>query len=545
VTRRDLLKGATAVAGVSALAACTPSSTPTPSGTGAKGGQIVFSTSSEPLGMNPNVGVTSASNTYFSPVVFDSMVRPGDDMGPTPSLAESWTSTPDGLNYTFKLRKDVKFHDGEAFTAKDVKFTFDVVNDKVNTGTGKFSYLAVKGAPAFQAGTGAGVSGVTTPDDYTVQVELTRPDASFLASIGGMYILPSHIYSKVAVVDMEKDATARKPVGTGPFKFVEWKSQEQFVADAFDGYWGGRPKMDRFVIRVVPDATTLPSLIKTGAIDAMGLFGSLAPTDYEAFSKDSNFKIYPLLGYTAWFIAFNVVDPAFQDVRVRRALIQATDRESILKNVLLGKGKIVDSPMHPILWAYSEPTTKPQFDLAKAKALLTEAGYAMGSDGYFAKSGQRLTVKLATYMGSTTYPEVIQAQWKQAGVDLQIDRTDFAAYWGPKFLARKFQAGGQHTASGIFTDPSGAFSFYYDSTRSPFNYKNTQVDTLLQRALGTSDRAQRKQLYAQATELIMQDAAAIQLAMPDENWVSTAKVKLPGKNMSVPMFHNLKDWERV
>jgi peptide/nickel transport system substrate-binding protein len=344
---------------------------------------------------------------------------------------------------------------------------------------------------------------------------------------------------------MEKDATYRKPIGTGPFKFVEWKSQEQFVAEAFTDYWGGRPKLDRFVIRVVPDATTLPSLIKTGAIDVMGLFGSLQPTDLDAFSKDGNFRVYPLTGYTAWAIFFNVADPVLQDVRVRRALVAATDREAMLKNIVLGKGKIVDSPMHPVMWAYGEPTAKPTFDPAKAKALLAEAGYTMGADGFLAKGGQRLTIKMATYMPSTTYPEVVQAQWKQVGVDVQIDRTDFAAYWGPKFLARRFQAGGQHTATGIFSDPSQTFSFYYLSRNSPGNYKSPEFDALFGRALATADRAQRKQLYAQATEILMSDAPAIQLVMPDELWVSTSKVKLPDKKMSVNMMFNVKDWERT
>jgi peptide/nickel transport system substrate-binding protein len=545
LTRREVLAGAAGVAGASLLAACAPqTTTPTPSGSGARGGQIVFASSTEPLTMNPNVGIISASNTYFSPVIFDSMARPGDDMSPIPSLAESWTISPDGLTYTFNLRKGVKFHDGAPFTAADVKYTLDVINDKTNTGTLKLSYTAVKGAPAFQAATATELTGVTTPDDFTVRIELTRADASFLQTVGFAYILPKHIYSKVPVADMEKHASARQPIGTGPFKLVEWRSNETFVTDAFDDYWGGRPKLDRFVFRIVPDLTTLPSLIRTGGVDAMGLFNSVSATDYDAFSKDPNIRLYNMTGYTHWVIYFNNADPALADPRVRRALIHATDRESILKNVLLGQGKILNDPIHPLNWAHTEPAAKYGYDPERAKALLREVGYTAGPDGILTKDGKRLTVTLSTFMQSTTYPEVVQAQWKAVGVDMQIDRTDFAAFFGPKYQARRFQTAGSHTSAAVFPDPAGVFARFV-SARSPSNYKNEAVDGFIARALTTTNRDERKRLYASATDLILQDAAEIQLVMPNENWASTSKVKLPTKPGSVVMMHNLKDWERV
>jgi peptide/nickel transport system substrate-binding protein len=475
--------------------------------------------------------------------MFDGLTRPDDSLRPIPSLAESWEVAPDGLSYTFHLRRGVQFHDGRELTADDVKFTWELITHPANKAANYNFFTRIKGAEAYRAGAAGEISGVTTPDPLTVRVEMEAPYAPFLSLSAFFPILPRHVYGAVPVEELDKHASARQPVGTGPFKLVEWRASDSVLFEANTAYWGGRPKIDRLVVKTVPDPATLPSLLRTGTVDVIGIYRGVPALEYDNFARDSNFRVQEMTGYSNYYVEFNLANPLFQDLRVRRALIHAVDREGIVKNFNLGHGQVVDTPIHPSSWAYTAPRTHYAFDVARAKSLLQEAGWRPGPDGILTKDGQRFSFELSTFLPD--YPELVQEYWRQVGVEARIKRSDFAAFWGPLYLARKHEAAALHLIIGIYTDPEYPLPTYFTSRLNRNAYKSAKVDELIPKATETLDTEERKRLYAEFLEQLVEDAPHMWVMMPNEIWASNSRVRLPDKRLGFLMLTNVKDWERV
>ncbi len=511
LTRRTFLASALGAGGVMLLVACGPATQPAatsapatapkapeakPTAEPAKlagksaGGQIILSGSSEPLTLNP--AFTPVSTTiYYSQLLFDGLTRPDDNLRPIPSLAESWQVSPDGLNYTFKLRKGVKFHDGKELTAADVKFTWEVIGHPSNkAGAQIYGFFSrIKGADAFRSGAAKEIGGVTTPDEYTVKVEMQSVYAAFLSISAFQPILPKHVYGAVPVEELEKHASARSPVGTGPFKLTEWRPNDQLAMAAHTDYWAGRPKIDRLIVKTVPDSAVIPSLLRTGAIDVAGMFNGLPYIEYDSFARDPSFKILDMPGYSNRYIEFNLANPLFQDVRVRRALTHAVDRQGLVKDVMLGHGQVVNTGIHPTSWAYTEPKTQYEYNPDESRALLKEAGWTAGPDGILTRDGKRFSFEMSHFMPD--YPVPVQEQWKQVGVECRLNQMDFAAFWAPIYLAKKFEVAGLHVIIGIYTDPDYPLGGYFASKLNRNAYNNPKVDELIDKATATLDPSKR------------------------------------------------------
>ncbi len=553
-TRRELLRAGVGVSGLALLAGCAPAAPPRDqsgpaagtraegSSPGRSGGQIVLTSATETLTLNPALG-TSSDTIYYSQPIFDGLTRPDDSLRPIPSLAESWEVAPDGLGYTFHLRPGVRFHDGQELTADDVKFTWELIAHPANKASNYTFFSRIKGAEAYRTGAAPTIEGVTTPDARTVQVEMEAPYAPFLSLSAFFPILPRHVYGAVPVEELDKHASARQPVGTGPFKLAEWRTGDSLIFDANPAYWSGPPKIDRLIIKTVPDYTTLPSLLRTGAVDVVGIYRAVQAIDYDDFARDPNFRVHEMPGYSNWYVEFNLANPLFQDVRVRRALIHAIDREGIVKNYSLGHGQVVDTPIHPNSWAYTPPQTHYGFDVARAKALLQEAGWQPGPDGILVKDGRRFSFELSTFMPD--YPELLQEAWRQVGVEARIKRSDFAGFWGPTYLAHKHEAAALHVIIGIYTDPDYPLPTYFTSKLNRNAYHSQKVDELIPKATATLDLEQRKRLYADLLEQLVEDAPHMWVAMPNEIWATSSRVRLPDKRLGFLMLTNVKDWERV
>ena len=522
-----------------------PTTVPASTGSGVAAGskQLVMSSSTEPFSMNPFSSAVSQT-IYYGQFVFDGLTRPDDQLRPTPSLAESWTIDPDGLGYTFKLRRGVKFHDGSELVAADVKKSWEMIAHPDNkTGAQLYGFFSrVAGADAYNKGEAKEIAGVTTPDDYTVRVKMASVYGPFLALSAFQPILPRSAYDGVAPAEFDKHPTARQPVGTGPFKWVEWKNQDFIALEAHKEYWGGAPKLDRIVIKTVPDATTIPSLLRSNTIQLAGIYAGVSATDYDEFSKDPNFTLSEFPG-TNWYIEFRYDDPLFSDVNVRRALIHAVDREAIVKDVLLGHGQVNDAPIIPASWAHVQPKTRYEYDTAKAKQLLSTAGWTPGPDGVLAKNGEPFKFELTTFMLPSTYPEIVQQMWKQVGVDATINRMDFGAFWGPQYLARKLRVAGLHVLTGIYTDPEYPLGGYFFSRLNRNGYNNPKTDELYFATQSSLDETTRKQRYADYVEQLSQDAPHMWVASPNEIWARSTRLKLPNTRLGFLLLTNVKDWE--
>jgi peptide/nickel transport system substrate-binding protein len=533
-----------------APAAATPGAAPpttapasSAAGTAAGSRQLVMSSTTEPFSMNPYSSAVSQT-IYYGQFVFDGLTRPDDQLRPMPSLAESWTIDPDGLGYTFTIRRGVKFHDGSDLTAADVKKSWELIAHPDNkTGAQLYGFFSrVAGAEAYNKGEAQDIAGVTIPDDFTVRVKMASVYGPFLALSAFQPILPRSVYGNIPPADFDKHPTARQPIGTGPFKWVEWKNQDFVALEAHKDYWGGAPKLDRIVIKTVPDPTTIPSLLRSNTIQLAGIYAGISATDYEEFSRDSTFTLSEYPG-TNWYIEFRCDDPLFSDVNVRRALIHAVDREAIVKDVLLGHGLVNDSPIIPASWAYVQPRTRYEYNPDKAKQLLAGAGWTAGPNGALTKNGEPFSFELTTFMAPSTYPEIVQQMWKQVGVDATINRMDFGAFWGPQYLARRLRVAGLHVLTGIYTDPEYPLGGYFFSRLNRNGYNNPKADELYLATQSSLDEATRKQRYAEYVEQLSQDAPHMWVASPNEIWARSSKLKLPDTKLGFLLLTNVKDWE--
>jgi peptide/nickel transport system substrate-binding protein len=511
------------------------------------GGQIIVTQADDPVTLDPAISAL-ATTIYHSQFVFDGLTRPDKNLRPSPSLAESWDVSSDGLTYTFKLRRGVKFHDGRGLTSEDVKFTWELITHPDNRAGAQIAgfFANIEGAPAYRSGDAPDISGITLPDEYTVQVHLTAPYSPFLAVSAFQPILPKHVYGSVSVDTLGQDRTARNPVGSGPFKLTEWRANDQMIYQANTEYWGGRPKLDRLIVKTVADWSTLPSLLRSGAVDVVGMTVAIPAIEFNSFRDDRNFTVRELAGGWNRYVEFNLTNPLFADVKVRQALIHAADRKAIVDNLYLGHARFVNAPIHPSSWAYTEPKTQYPYDPDKAQALFREAGWTPGSDGILEKDGQKLSFNMITYPEfANDFPLALQDNWRKVGVDAKLVLMDFAAAFAPIYLQGKHEVFAFQVPIGTYPDPSYPLAGYFSSALSRNKYNNPRVDALIKQAAEARDEGERKQLYAAMTELMAQDAPHMWPVMPNDIWAMTNRVKLPEQDLAFLLFVNAKDWERL
>ncbi len=447
-------------------------------------------------------------------LMFEGLLRFNDKFELEPCLAERWTVSKDGKVITFYLRKGVKWHDGVEFTAADVLFTYKVFTDPAtNTPYGSL-YQDIKE--------------VDVVDPYTVRVYYKKIYAPALA-LNFNLILPKHCLEGK---DINKDPFDRHPIGTGPYQFKEWKAAQQITLEAYPDYWGGKPHIKKFIMRIVPDEATAFLEMLNGGIDAIGcwLHGQLTPEQFTKQSQTSKFKDY----YNAYrtnsliyiYIGWNEKNPLFKEKKVRQALTMAIDRESIIQNVIYGLGAVANGPFPTQSWA-NNPKIKPwPFDQAKARKALKEAGWKTGSDGmlYRMVNGVKKSFefKLLTNQGNVMRERIatiVQQQLKQVGIKVDIQIIEWTTFLSQYMDPHKFDA----IISGWIEtpDPGDAYQTWHSSQTGEhqFNYisyKNSYVDQLLIQGLRTFDRKKRQKIYWQIHSIINQDQPYTFLYVPDQ-----------------------------
>ena len=418
--------------------------------------------------------------------VYETLLWYDDEGNLIPWLAERWEVSEDGLVYTFYLRKGVYFSDGTEFDAYAVKANVDRwINPNVKVPT-RSQLGPVKGAEVV--------------DKYTVRIILEKPYGPFLQAVANYLLIGSpksfEKYGNDSITDI-KDA-----IGTGPYKFAEWKSGQEIVMVANENWWRGEPKIKKIVWRIIPEAGTREAALLAGDVD-VALYPP--PSDLPKLKEDPNIQVYTPLTNRILFVALHPVGP-LQDVRVRQAINYAVDKQAIVENVLFGLGIPADAPLPPHFFGYAKQTPY-EYNPEKAKQLLAEAGYA---DGF----KMVLLHPTGRYLQDKQVAEAIQAYLQQVGIEVELktgdwptfvrsvlkplNETDFDAVlvgWGPLINDAHFTLYAQfHSSQAV---PKGLGLAYYS---------NPEVDKLLEQALSETDPQKRKELYAQAQEIIWKDA---------------------------------------
>lgn len=449
--------------------------------------------------LNPVISSDSASNDIIGQV-YNGLVKYDKDIKLVGDLAESWEIKQGGLEIVFRLRKNVRWHDGEPFTAEDVKFTFErLIDPNVKTPFGA-DYLLVKKFEVL--------------DSHTIRIFYKEPFSPALES-WGMGIVPKHIFEKG---DFNSHPANRAPIGTGPYKFVEWKTDEKIVLVANPDYFEGKPYIDRFIYRIIPDSAVQFLELRQESIDTMGL----TPDQYKAFPeffRSYNKFRYPSFSYS--FFAFNLNRPLFKDRRVREAIAHAIDKNEIIQGVLLGFGRPATGPFPPTSWAFDDKVTDYDFNPAQAKELLAEAGWKdSNGDGLLDKDGKNFEFTLITNQGNKLRELsaiIIQNHLAKVGIKVNIRIIEWSSFIHNFVNKRDFDA--IILAWNLSRDPD-AYVIWHSSQmgETQYNfvgYANPEADKLWEEGRRVFDMEKRKALYHRLHALIHQDIPYIFLYYPE------------------------------
>lgn len=445
---------------------------------------------------------SDASSHDVAGYIYNGLIKYDGDLNLVGDLAESWEISPDGLTITFKLRKGVKWQDGAPFTAQDVMFTYQLMVDpKTPTAYGE-DYKQVKKAEVL--------------DDYTFRVTYPQPFAPALGS-WTLAILPKHLLEGQ---DITKSPLGRHPIGTGPFKFREWRTGDKIILSYNPDYFEGRPYLNGYIYLVKPDQATMFLELKAGNIDRMGLtpLQDKRQTEYAKFQETFNKYKYVSFAYT--YLGYNLEDQRFADRRVRQALTYAINKKEIVDGVLLGLGQEATGPYKPGTWFSNPNVSRFDYNPEKAKALLAEAGWHPNSQGILEKDGKPFEFTILTNQGNdlrVRTGEIIQRRLRDVGILVKIRTVEWAAFLKEFIDKGRFEAVLLGWTTG--QDPD-AFDVWHSSKTKPgelnfIHYNNPEVDRLLEEGRHTFDREKRRQAYFRFQEILAEDQPYTFLFVPD------------------------------
>jgi peptide/nickel transport system substrate-binding protein len=439
--------------------------------------------------------------------IFQSLLTFDFQLKPLPSLAKSWTISPDGLTYTFNLQENVRWHDGKPFTAADVVFSTQVFLTEVH-GRARANF--------------GRVASVETPNAHTVVYKLKEPFGPFLHAfeVSSAPLVPKHIYEGT---DFRANPANATPIGTGPFKFKEWNRGANIELVRNDDYWKpGLPYLDGISFRIIPDAALRAVALETSQAHA-SQFDAVEPFEVQRLAALPHLSMttrgYEFVSPIMW-IDINVRRPPLNDKRVRQALMHAMDRDFIHKNLFFGMGRVATGPIASTTRFYDANVPKYPFDPAKAEALLEAAGHKKGADG----------VRLKLRAMVLPYGEVWQRlaeytrqAYRRVGIELVLESTDIPGFW-KKSTEDDYELTWNFLSQ--FADPALGVARAYISTNirrgvpstNIGGYANPRVDELFEQgAKGLTD-ADRQKAYSEVQRILVEDvpvAWILEMAWPN------------------------------
>jgi len=464
----------------------------------------------DPDTLNPLTCQTAYGSWIADSVINEGLLQMNNEtLKLEPCLAESWEISPDKLTYTFHLRHGVKWHDGQPFTADDVKFTYDKLMDpKVDAALIRSYFTTLKSCDVL--------------DPYTVRFTASEPYFKTLEAIGtSMPICPRHAFDH-GDPDFNKNDFGRHPIGTGPYKFVRWDTGTQIVVERNDDYWGGPRQIKRIIFQILEEPYVAAQLLKKGQIDVFdGVSPILWERDFEGAKSMQHLHqfVYPYPAFS--FIGFNLRQEPFTDVRVRHAIDLLIPRDDIIKQIALGKYATKTSGFDPPGSRNYNHDVKPTpYDPVLAQQLLAEAGWKNDhGDGILYKDGKPLTFSLVYGSGNPNgekSAELIQESLKRAGIDMQLSRLQFAQLVD-KVNEWNFDAVMMGWTQDINGDPWQLWNSIDADVKKSSNfigYKNAQVDALMRQGKLEYDDDKRAAIYRQVHQIIHDDYPVCFLTNP-------------------------------
>ena len=456
---------------------------------------LVMIIESSPINLDPRVGV-DAQSQRIDELLFDPLVTRDEHFNLQPALAERW-ETPDPLTYIFHLRQGVRFHNGQPLTSRDVKWTFDsLISGKIRSP---------------KASTFTSVSSIEAPDDYTVIFHLKQPYASLMWNLSGA--------AGIVPYGSGEDFV-RKPIGSGPYRFVSAQQDKNVIVERNPEYWAAPPKIARVEFKVIPDSTTRALELRKQSADVA--INSLTADTVVALQSDPNLTVMESPGTIYAYLALNLRDPILKDVRVRRAIAYAINTQPIIHYLLRDEARPAYSILPPQHWAYDGDVERYPHDPARARQLLDEAGYP-------AKDGVRfhIVMKTSTEESTRLLAAVLQQQLRDVGIALDIRSFEAATFLADvtkgAYQVHSLRWIGGNQDPDMFENVFATWSFAPKRANRTF-YSNPRVDELIKQGRSTLDQQKRKAIYDEVQVILAEDLPYINLWYLDNVLVHTNRV---------------------
>jgi len=499
------------------------------------GGVVTIAQEGEPGNLNPMVWATT-SDTNITHMIFDSLVRPDEQLIIEGSLAKDWTVSEDGKTYTFTLYDNVKWHDGEPFTANDVAFTFTSLADPTYDAGAYSRVEPILGAADFHNGTADSVAGIKVIDDYTIEFTLTEANASFLANMF-IGVLPEHILKDVSPADWAKDDFNRAPIGTGPFKFVKWEPAQYIELAANMDYFKGAPNLDGIIYRF-GDQNTMLAAFMNQEVDIVPVpvaeVENVKTLDFAEVKTSNDLSVY--------YIGFNLLNDHFKDVKVRQALAYAVNKELIVTSILGEYGEVCEDLFPNAHWSHNPDVTTYPYNPDQAMALLEEAGYTKNASGIYEKDGKELKFTIEVPTGKKEREKtavMLKQMWDEIGLNVEIRQLDFPTLVTK--LLPKDKEGKQRTVTaedydayilgfGVEADPDEYRPYFHSAFMPPngynfVSYSDPDMDELLINQLLETDQEARQAIFWEIGKKLSDEQPWIPIYGQKSVFVSNVKVQ--------------------
>lgn len=508
--------------------------TATPAPVDKSGGTFTWGVGDEPPGFNPILNDNGVEIVIYQltnePLTWGGENFPSDLR---PILAESWERSADGLVWTIHLRKNVTWQDGKPFTADDVLFWAAAIQDTNTTGSEWLHGRFFVNDQPFK---------FEKVDDTTVKITTAAPVPDLLNNICAP-LIPMHYFvdNKVANADMLKNKfNTDLNLGTGPFQMSEYRKGEAVILTRNDNYWGGKPLLDKFVLRIIPDEQARIVALQTGEID----FTQVNPKYVPDLLSDTNLQLITKVVDMQYHFRLNTTKPALSDKRTRQALFLALDREAMLEALNMGYGQIADSPFNPVVSAYE---SKPiySFNVDKANQLLKDVGWVKGSDGILVAEnvagvakGTRFTLVLdAMSTDEQKIMTMAQSYWIDLGIDATIRQID-SNVWREENIGKVDKPYDvMYSGIGFIGNNGINYQWLMATTKkdSDMSYENPDVNALFEKAKTTGDATQRDTYLKQAAAIVWDDLPFLPLYYDKRVFAANKNVHFEDSDWQVTM----------
>jgi len=442
--------------------------------------ELVVALAADPPTLDPLADASSATVNSVKHIFSSLVERDPDDMSIVPELVESWEIV-DDTTYVFKLRKGLRFHNGEELTTSDVKFSFDRMLEPEFISMGKYVETLIES--------------IEVIDEYTVQFNLLTPYAPFLARMPTFHIVPEDYINAVG-----SEEFARHPIGSGPYKLVERVHGDHITLEAFEDYWGGAPRIKRVVLKPIPESSTRVAALLAGEAD---IIQNVPPEDIPKLEQEEDVRVVTGDDYRFYFYGMNSANPPFDDVRIRQAVSYAIDWDSICE-LFEGYATRVPLPALPNDWGYAEYADDLMqytydYNPDRARELLAEAGFP---DGF------ETTIELGTgrYPKTEEVAQAASAQLAEVGIKAEVVVYEWGVFYTDIYNGVQVKGLYAGSMGNPIFDPDHLMGVHFDPDRRSYFFNTPELTEMIHRGQVTVDNAERIEIYRGIMKRILEEA---------------------------------------